>query len=225
MPDFEQENKLWNQGFNYICGVDEVGRGSWAGPIMAAAVILIKNPRQNDKNVPRGTFLDDIIIRDSKQMTAKQREKSCEVIIKKSLSWAIGQASVQEIDSLGLTKANVLAMQRAVNGLLVKPDYILSDGNIMSNLMENIPILNIIKGDDISNTISAASIVAKVTRDKLMSDLNIQIPNYDFDKNKGYGTGKHRTAILNHGVTTMHRKSFAPIIEIMNSKNVPRGIF
>lgn len=179
-----------------VAGVDEVGRGPLAGPVTAAAVIL--NP--------------DILIEglaDSKSLTPKKREKLCEEIKQHAIAWAVGSASVEEIDQINILQASLLAMKRAIESLNIKPDHIQVDGNFLPKL--DCSMEAIIDGDNLIPAISAASIVAKVTRDKGMLDYDQLYPGYGFAKNKGYGTALHMQALKDLGVTPIHRKSFAPI--------------
>ena len=181
-----------------IIGVDEVGRGPLAGPVISAAIVL------NKEKIPEG-------INDSKKLSKKKREVINEELISQH-SFAIGIASVEEIDKINILQASLLAMKRAVLNLNIKPQTILVDGNKLPDL-EYYPI---IKGDSKSISIAAASIIAKVYRDKLMQDLSLQYPGYYWEKNSGYGTKQHLLALNNLGVTPIHRKSFAPIYNMLN---------
>lgn len=183
-----------------IIGVDEVGRGPLAGPVISAAIIL------NKEKIPEG-------INDSKKLSKKKREVINEELISKH-SFAIGVASVEEIDKINILQASLLAMKRAVLNLNIKPQTILVDGNKLPDLEYN--MYPIIKGDSKSISIAAASIIAKVYRDKLMQDLSLQYPGYYWEKNSGYGTKQHLLALNNLGVTPIHRKSFAPIYNMLN---------
>ena len=183
-----------------IIGVDEVGRGPLAGPVISAAIIL------NKEKIPEG-------INDSKKLSKKKREVINEELISQH-SFAIGIASVEEIDKINILQASLLAMKRAVLNLNIKPQTILVDGNKLPDLEYN--MYPIIKGDSKSISIAAASIIAKVYRDKLMQDLSLQYPGYYWEKNSGYGTKQHLLALNNLGVTPIHRKSFAPIYNILN---------
>ena len=183
-----------------IIGVDEVGRGPLAGPVISAAIIL------NKEKIPEG-------INDSKKLSKKKREFINEELISQH-SFAIGIASVEEIDKINILQASLLAMKRAVLNLNIKPQTILVDGNKLPDLEYN--MYPIIKGDSKSISIAAASIIAKVYRDKLMQDLSLQYPGYYWEKNSGYGTKQHLLALNNLGVTPIHRKSFAPIYNMLN---------
>ena len=178
------------------CGVDEAGRGPLVGDVFAAAVIL-------DPENPI------IGLKDSKQLTAKKREMLYEEIISKSLAYSINSSSVIEIDTLNILQATLLAMKRAIEGLHIIPSIALIDGNKIPNL--DIKAEAIIKGDSKIEAISAASILAKVTRDRTMVELDKLYPNYGFAKHKGYGTKEHIEAINQYGILSEHRKSFAPI--------------
>ncbi len=178
-----------------LCGVDEVGRGPWAGAVVAAAVIL------NPLHIPAG-------INDSKKLSAKKREIIC-AELKKHAQWAIGIASVEEIDQLNILQASLLAMRRAVLALPSPPAFALVDGNRAPDLP--CPCETIIKGDSISISIAAASIIAKVTRDNMLTELAREYPQYGFEKHAGYGTKQHQLALAEHGITPEHRRSFAPI--------------
>jgi ribonuclease HII len=179
-----------------IAGVDEVGRGCLAGSVVAAAVIL-----DPDKPITG--------LADSKKLTERKREQLSEIIQENALSWAIAEASVAEIDTLNILHATLLAMQRAVAGLHIQPDTVLVDGNQLPRL--TMPALAIIKGDSKIPAISAASIIAKVYRDKLMVDYHQQYPNFSFHLHKSYGTKQHTLEIQEFGFLDIHRKTFNPV--------------
>jgi ribonuclease HII len=187
------EERLWQTGINSVCGVDEVGRGSLAGPVMACAVIFRK-----------GYFNTEV--QDSKKISAEKRTDLEIILTSSAVEWKIGLASAQEIDYLNIREATFLAMRRAINALKVQPDFALVDGEKLPNSI--CPSLGIIKGDQISFTIASASIIAKQRRDALMIKNNEVYPNYRFDKNKGYGTQEHIEAILKNGDSQFHRKTF-----------------
>lgn len=195
IPNFEIENSL----HGIVAGVDEAGRGPWAGPVVAAAVIADRN------NFPNG-------INDSKKLNHAKREYLFEQIMQ-SCAVGVGLASVEEIDSLNILKATMLAMQRAINLLPTTPDIALIDGNKTPEL--HCRSLAIIKGDAKSLSIAAASIIAKVTRDRIMCKLASEQPFYGWERNSGYGTKIHQDALLQHGITIYHRKSFRPIKELV----------
>ena len=179
-----------------IAGVDEVGRGSLAGSVVAAAVIL-------DPNKPIAGLAD------SKKLTERKREQLSEIIQQQALSWAIAEASVAEIDDLNILQATLLAMQRAVAGLHIQPDEVLVDGNRLPYLP--MPALAIVKGDSKIPAISAASIIAKVYRDNLMVEYHRLYPDFSFHLHKSYGTSQHLSEIQQFGFLEVHRKSFNPV--------------
>ena len=179
-----------------ICGVDEAGRGPLAGPVVAAAVIL-------DPARP----IDGLA--DSKRLTARRRDRLHEQILERALAWAVGRAGVEEIDTLNILQASLLAMQRAVAGLVVTPGYALVDGNRLPEL--SCDARAIVGGDASEPCISAASIVAKVVRDREMVALDAEYPGYGFARHKGYPTRDHLAALRELGVTAIHRRSFAPV--------------
>jgi len=187
------ERNVLDKGFRFIAGVDEVGRGPLAGPVAAAAVIL-----------PVGIFLPGL--NDSKKLSPAKRDSLFGEITKQAVSWSVGIASVEEIDSLNILQASLIAMQRAVSGLQKCPDYILVDAVRIPGI--KIPQLPIIKGDGKSVSIAAASIVAKVTRDRMMDELEKLYPGYGFAGHKGYGTPEHLEALRANGICTLHRKTF-----------------
>ena len=187
------ENVLISKNIRYIAGIDEVGRGPLAGPVYAAAVIL-----DNSVIIPG--------IRDSKKLSPASRERLSDEIKKKAIAYSIGYANVEEIDRLNILNATKLAMRRAITGLKIKPEYILIDALTLDDI--DIPQMGIIKGDDLSVSIGAASIVAKVERDELMDKLSIKYPEYMLDKNKGYGTQEHIASIKKYGICEIHRKTF-----------------
>jgi ribonuclease HII len=179
-----------------ICGVDEAGRGPLAGPVIAAAVVLNE-----------GKIIDGVA--DSKQLSPKKREQLFSIIQQNCLSWAIGRAEVEEIDRINIHQANLLAMQRAINQLTVKPELVLIDG--MHSPRCKFSVKTIIHGDETIHVISAASILAKVSRDREMIAYAKDYPEYGFAEHKGYGTAKHLEAIKKYGITPIHRRSFAPV--------------
>lgn len=199
MPDFSLEQSLISQGYPLIAGVDEVGRGPLAGPVMAAAVIL--NPQ-----------LLPLAANDSKKLSHTQREKLFTEIMA-TAQVGIGQASVEEIDDINILQATFLAMRRAINALPQKPAMLLIDGNRAPDF--GCPARTIIKGDATVLSIAAASIIAKVTRDRLMCELAQTHPQYDWASNAGYGSPKHLSALQQHGITPHHRRSFRPISEMV----------
>ena len=182
-----------------VAGVDEVGRGSLIGPVYAAAVILNKN-------------IDKKLLKDSKTINKDKRELLSSYIKKNSI-WSVGKASVKEIDKINILQASLLAMKRAIKKLKKKPTLVLIDGNKLPEI-KNYNLKSIIKGDQKIPSISAASIIAKVTRDKVITILGKKFKNYYWDQNFGYGTKKHLEAIKNFGITSQHRKTFSPISKL-----------
>ena len=198
----EFENELYESGIKYIAGIDEVGRGPLVGPVVTAAVIL-----------PRDFY--DERINDSKKLTEKKRELLYDVIMENAVSVGIGISSEDVIDDINILEATKKAMIEAINNLSVKPEHLLIDA---VKLNVDIPQTSIIKGDAKSESIAAASIIAKVTRDRMMIELDKEHPEYDFKHNKGYGTKKHIEALYEYGPISEHRKSFAPVSELTNKK-------
>lgn len=192
MPDFSIETQVKSNGFKLVCGVDEAGRGPLAGPVCAAAVIL--NEEIEGLN-------------DSKKLTEKKREALFDEIKEKALSYSIAFASVEEIEEHNILNATYLAMNRAIEGLNIKADFSLIDGNRIPAGI-TVPCETVVKGDAKSCSIAAASILAKVTRDRLMLEEDKKYPEYNFKKHKGYGTKEHTDAILKYGVSPIHRPSF-----------------
>lgn len=202
MELLEFEQNLYAQGFSAVCGVDEAGRGPLAGPVCAGAVILKK-----------GQIIEGV--NDSKKLSEKKREALFDVIKSEALAYGIGWASVEEIEEINILNAAMLAMKRAVESLPIKPDFALIDGNKTPNL--NVPSLAVVKGDSRSESIAAASILAKVSRDRLMLELAGKYPKYHFEKHKGYGTKLHREMLLKYGASEIHRPSF--LKKILNGNN------
>ena len=194
MPDFEIEFSAQSQGFTAICGVDEAGRGPLAGPVCAAAVIL--DPSKSIEG-----------INDSKKLSEKKREALYDVIKEQALAYGIAFASVEEIEEHNILNATYLAMLRAIENLNIKADYALIDGNRVPKGI-SIECETVVKGDAKSMSIAAASILAKVTRDKLLYEYDEKYPEYGFAKHKGYGTAEHMDAIRKYGMTEVHRPSF-----------------
>ena len=193
MDWLEFENEAISRGCKSVCGVDEAGRGPLAGPVCAAAVIL-----------PLGHIIEGV--NDSKKLTEKKREKLFDVIMEQAVACSIGWATVEEIEQINILNAAMLAMKRAVESLAVPADFAIIDGNKKPPL--DIPCEAVVKGDARSMSVAAASIIAKVSRDRLMLDYAAQYPEYGFEKHKGYGTKLHTDAILQYGATPIHRPSF-----------------
>ncbi len=198
----EQATLAWPMPQGLVAGVDEAGRGPLAGPVVAAAVIL-------DERQPIAGLMD------SKKLTALRRERLFDEIRAKALCCSIAQASVEEIDRLNILQATLLAMRRAVQGLRLKPALVQVDGNRLPVL--DIPAQAIVKGDALVPAISAASILAKVHRDRWCAEVHAQYPQYGFDAHKGYGTAAHLQALRAHGASPLHRRSFAPVAQQMEA--------
>ena len=201
-PGFELENALWGQGTTYVAGVDEVGRGPLAGPVVAGAVIF---PQDIDESRLIG-------IRDSKELTASVRERLDVWIHEVALAVGIGRASVREVDVVGIVGATRRAMSRAIGKLQPRPQALLIDALSLPGI--DLPQQCPVKGDRVSLSIAAASIVAKVARDKLMREADRRYPGYGFSRNKGYGTREHMGALELQGSCIIHRVSFAPVARV-----------
>ena len=198
MANYEMEHALKERGYAAVCGVDEAGRGPLAGPVFAAAVIL-----------PDG--LEDLGLDDSKKLSEKKREKLFDLIMEKAVACCVASASEKEIDELNILNATFLAMKRAVEGLGVKPDIALIDGNRAPHT--GVEELTVVKGDQKSVSIAAASILAKVSRDRFLLELDRQYPEYQFAKHKGYPTALHYEMIKTYGPSPVHRKSFLKTLD------------
>lgn len=193
MDKFLYERELTERGFKYVCGVDEVGRGPLAGPVVCAAVIM---------------RADGIVegVDDSKKLTAKKREKLSALIRQNAIAWAICRVEPQTIDEINILQATRLCMKNAVESLSVRPDFVLTDGNMTLDI--SIPQQSVVGGDAACYSIGAASIIAKVYRDEVMDEYAAEYPAYAFEKNKGYGTAAHIAAIKECGICPIHRRSF-----------------
>lgn len=198
MLEYQLERALHAEGFATVCGVDEAGRGPLCGPVVAAACIL-----------PDGLVIDGL--NDSKKLTPKKRELLYDFICQNAIAYCIAEATVEEIDALNILEADLLAMRRAIDGLGVKADFALIDGNIARDFQ--IPARAVIKGDATCPSIAAASILAKVTRDRACLELDKQYPQYGIAKHKGYGTKMHMDALRQYGPTPIHRKQFIRFLE------------
>ena len=198
------EHTLLSAGISKIAGVDEAGRGTCAGPLVVAAVILPN---------PTSDLWGDI--QDSKKLTEKKREELFDLITKNALAFSIKEISVEEIDTNGLHKSNIEGMRRAISALQIKPEYVLTDGYAIPGLAQ--PNLAVWKGDQVSVSVGAASILAKVHRDRLMVDLDLRYPGYGLAGHKGYITAAHTAALKKLGISEIHRKSFANIAELLNN--------
>lgn len=190
---FEIEDKLYSEGYNFVCGVDEAGRGPLCGPVVAAAVIL-----------PKDEYIEGV--NDSKKLTEKKREKLYDDIMMKAVAASIGISDVDVIEKVNILNATKLAMKQAIEKLSIKSDYVLIDGNQMIDI--NIKAETVVSGDAKSLSIAAASIIAKVTRDRMLIEFDKKYPEYGFAKHKGYGTKSHIEAIQKYGLTDIHRPSF-----------------
>ncbi len=199
-PTLARENALWAKGCRYVAGLDEVGRGPLAGPVVAAAVVLPHN----------ATIIAGL--RDSKQMTARQRDRVAGVIRDTALAWGVGAASPREIDRLNILGATALAMRRALSLLSQAPDHVLVDGKPFPELRCEHEA--IIKGDATCLSIAAASVLAKQARDRLMVLLASRFPAFGWEQNMGYGTAEHLAAIEANGLTPHHRRSFGPVSQL-----------
>ena len=207
VPDFSEEKEMQKDGLLYVAGLDEVGRGSLAGPVVTGLVVF-----------PAGVDYEWLAsVRDSKELTVKQREDLAPLIKSTALVAEIGLSSAEEIDQLGIVPATRLAMQRSLDSALLIPEYLLIDALELPT--SNIPQKSIIKGDSKCLSIASASILAKVERDSLMSELSEEYPGYGFEKHKGYGTSKHREEIDRRGPCKLHRLTFAPMNKIDTYKN------
>lgn len=194
MPDFLLEREVKSKGFKFVCGVDEAGRGPLAGPVCAAAVIL-----------PIDTEIEGL--NDSKKLSEKKREELFPIIKEKAIGYSIAFASVEEIEEHNILNATYLAMNRAIEGLKTPADFALIDGNRVPTGIK-VPCQTVVKGDSKSMSVAAASILAKVTRDRLMLEIDKEYPQYNFKKHKGYGTKEHTDLILKYGISPVHRPSF-----------------
>ena len=200
---YEYENKLWNNGINYVAGVDEVGRGPLIGPVVTACVILPKDFKLAG-------------LTDSKKLTEKKREEFYPYIMEHALSVSIGIKDAKVIDEVNIYEATKLAMYEAINSSKIKPEHVLIDAMKLEKL--DMPSTSIIKGDAKSISIAAASVIAKVTRDRMMIELDKKYPMYGFKDHKGYPTKKHIEAIYNYGLIDGYRETFKPISEIIKKR-------
>lgn len=189
----EYEKDLYSKGYEYICGIDEAGRGPLCGPVVAAAVILKKGDKIEGVN-------------DSKKLSERKRELLFEEIKQRAVAYSVGIVDEKTIDEINILEATRLAMKKAVEGLKQKPDYALVDAE--KKVPIDVPYMPIVKGDALSESIAAASIIAKVTRDNMIIQLDKKYPEYNFAKNKGYGTKEHTDAIKKYGLCDVHRRSF-----------------
>ena len=198
MPDYSIEQEWIQKGYQYVCGVDEAGRGPLCGPVVAAACIL-----------PTGLVIEGL--NDSKKLTEKKREKLYDVIREKALAYAIAEGSVEEINATNILEADLLAMRRAIAALPIPADAALIDGNISRDFP--IPTQAVVKGDALSMSIAAASILAKVYRDRLCAELDAKYPQYGIAKHKGYGTKDHMAALRQYGPAPIYRTKFIRFLD------------
>jgi ribonuclease HII len=207
LPTFKVEEQYWAQGIALVAGVDEAGLGALAGPVVAGAVVFAST-----------SLAPPPLIRDSKTLSPAQREKAAVWIKQNALAWAVGEASVAEIDTLNVRAASHVAMQRAIDGLLPVPHYLLIDGSPVA-AHPHIPAECIVRGDSVSFSIAAASIMAKTHRDQLLRKLDTEHPQYGFAGHKGYGSALHLAALEQWGPCPHHRTSYAPIARLtVNTK-------
>lgn len=202
MLNYNIESELLDRGYKYVCGVDEAGRGPLCGPVVAAAVIL-----------PIGLYIEDL--NDSKKLSEKKREALFDIICSSAISYSIAEATVEEINQTNILEATMTAMRRAVASLSIPADYALIDGNISKGF--SIPTQTVIHGDAISPSIAAASILAKVTRDRMCLELDKMYPQYAIAQHKGYGTKVHMDALRKYGPSPIHRTKFIRFLD--NEKN------
>jgi ribonuclease HII len=190
----DYERIIWNQGIGLVCGVDEAGRGPLAGPVVSAAVVFPKD------FYPEG-------VNDSKKLSASQRERLFDLITENALDFGVGVVDHESIDRINILNASLLSMQKAIRKLKIVPEMVLVDGRIKIPHLK-IPQIALVKGDNLSVSVASASILAKVTRDRLMEGFHRKYPQFSFDKNKGYSTKAHREALENYGPCKIHRRSF-----------------
>lgn len=201
MDLYEYEKKLWNEGYNNIAGCDEAGRGPLYGPVVAASVIL-----------PHDFKLEGL--NDSKKLSEKKREEYYPIIMEKAVDVGISIVSAEEIDEINIYEASRKGMLKAVNSMKIKPDYIITDAMPLEGKTD-IPYMDIIKGDAKSITIAAASVIAKVTRDRIMYEEDKLYPEYEFKKHKGYPTKKHIELLNKHGIISGYRKTYKPVKDLI----------
>jgi ribonuclease HII len=211
-PGLDEEKSLWRQGYRLVAGVDEAGRGAWAGPVYAAAVVLPLD-QPDLKEALNG-------VADSKQLSPKRREALLKVIHAVALGVGVGASSAAEIDALGIAPATRLAMQRAIQALVPPPQALLLDYVTLPEV--NVPQRSLPKADQHCLSVAAASIVAKVSRDRLMVELDARYPGYGFARHKGYGTAAHRSALAQLGPSPLHRTSWSPLRNLAALAPTPR---
>lgn len=213
-PSLKYERAFWRDGFVAVAGLDEAGRGALAGPVVAAAVILPPLDAREARGWARHELFQTIArANDSKLLNGRVREQLFEPICQIARAYGIGSASKEEIDQLNILRASHLAMYRALDMLSIPPDALLLDALVLHNI--HIPQQGIIHGDALALSISAASILAKVTRDRIMCEIDRTLPQYGFAQHKGYGTPEHLRALREFGASSVHRQSYAPIHELL----------
>ncbi|MRS03247.1 ribonuclease HII [bacterium] len=205
VPDLSFERNLWSNEIHHVAGIDEAGRGAWAGPVYAAAVVLTCDPTIEIKLAG---------VRDSKQITPQKRSQLALTIKQHALAFAVASADADEIDTMGILPANRLAMMRAVSALSIQPDHLLIDALFLPDLDQAQTAL--VKGDQRCLSIAAASILAKTERDAWMIEAHDRFPVYRFDLHKGYGTKTHQAGLNKAGICSLHRKSYKPISDMIN---------
>jgi ribonuclease HII len=212
-PDLTHEGRLWRRGVCFVAGLDEAGRGAWAGPLVAAAVVL--PPGRDD--------LPSLLsgVRDSKVMTRRQREMWATRICELALAVGVGETPADQVDAIGVIAATRAAMRSALAGLSVAPDHLLIDHLRLTGVIT--PQTSLTHGDALALSIAAASVIAKVTRDQRMGELDTAYPEYGFALHKGYGTALHREALAAHGPSPVHRFTYAPIAMRLNLDPKPRA--
>ena len=198
MLEYTIEREIISQGYDIVCGVDEAGRGPLCGPVTAAAVIL-----------PDGLYIEGLD--DSKKLSEAKREKLYDIITREAVAWSVCNVSVEEINDSDILSAALLAMRRAIDGLSVKPSFALIDGNVSRGF--TLPVRTVVHGDAISPSIAAASIIAKVTRDRICYELDAMYPEYGIAKHKGYPTKDHMDAVRQFGPSPIHRKTFLKFLD------------
>lgn len=217
-PSLTYERAFWRDGYTFVAGIDEVGRGALAGPVVAAAVIL-PCLEAKPKDWKRNTLFQAIArANDSKLLNERTREALFAPICSIATAFSVGSATREEIDRLNILNASLLAMYRALDALPIQPDALLVDALVLHAL--HIPQQGLIHGDGLALSIAAASIIAKVTRDRIMRELDAHYPQYGFAQNKGYGTATHLDALREFGASPVHRQSFAPVRQPQGFDNI-----
>lgn len=211
LPTLEIEQGLWREGYRFVAGLDEAGRGAWAGPVVAAAVILPADELGLAEHLAG--------VRDSKLLSARQRETLLETILERAVAWGVGNVSSAQIDQLGIVTATQRAMSEAVQALSPMAEYLLIDYVRLPEV--GLPQTSLPHGDGRILSIAAASILAKASRDRIMIDLETRFPGYGFAKHKGYGTQQHRDALSRLGPSVLHRLSFQPLRDLQTAEGAP----